>query len=55
MKSLKLLKNKKRKKTIPEENKEIEIIFEEETNDIAEDSVIRFDLFDTPEIEPELK
>ena len=46
---------KKEEKTIPEENKEIEIIFEEETNDIAEDSVIRFDLFDTPEIEPELK
>jgi hypothetical protein len=46
---------KKEEKTIPEENKDIEIIFEEETNDIAEDSVIRFDLFDTPEIEPELK
>ena len=49
------VEKQKEEKTIPEENKEIEIIFEEETNDIAEDSVIRFDLFDTPEIEPELK
>jgi hypothetical protein len=46
---------KKEEKTIPEENKDIEIIFEEETNDIAEDSVIRFDLFDTPEIEPSIE
>lgn len=46
---------KKEEETIPDENKEIEIIFEEETNDIAEDSIIRFDLFATPEIEPETK
>ena len=52
---LEVVEKQKEEKTIPEENKEIEIIFEEETNDIAEDSVIRFDLFDTPEIEPELK
>lgn len=41
----------KEDETIPDENKDIEIIFEEETNDIAEDSIIRFDLFATPEIE----
>lgn len=46
---------KKEEETIPEENKEIEIIFEEETNDIAEDSIIRFDLFATPEIESEVE
>jgi len=45
---------KKEEETIPEENKEIEIIFEEETNDIAEDSIIRFDLFATPEVEEEV-
>ena len=44
---------KKEEETIPDENKDIEIIFEEETNDIAEDSIIRFDLFATPEIESE--
>lgn len=42
---------KKEEETIPDENKDGEIIFEEETNDIAEDSIIRFDLFATPEIE----
>ena len=41
--------------TIPDENKDIEIIFEEETNDIAEDSIIRFDLFATPEIDSEVE
>ena len=41
----------KEEETIPDENKDREIIFEEETNDIAEDSIIRFDLFATPEIE----
>jgi len=46
---------KKEEDTIPDENKDLEIIFEEETNDIAEDSIIRFDLFATPEIEPETK
>ena len=46
---------KKEEETIPEENKEIEIIFEEETNDIAENSIIRFDLFATPEIESEVE
>jgi hypothetical protein len=46
---------KKEEETIPDENKEIEIIFEEETNDIAEDSIIRFDLFATPEIESEVE
>jgi hypothetical protein len=46
---------KKEEETIPEENKEIEIIFEEETNEIAEDSIIRFDLFATPEIESEVE
>jgi hypothetical protein len=45
---------KKEEETIPEENKEIEIIFEEETNDIAENSIIRFDLFATPEVEEEV-
>jgi len=45
----------KEEETIPEENKDIEIIFEEETNDIAEDSIIRFDLFATPEIESEVE
>ena len=45
----------KEEETIPDENKDIEIIFEEETNDIAEDSIIRFDLFATPEIESEMK
>jgi hypothetical protein len=44
---------KKEEETNPDENKDIEIIFEEETNDIAEDSIIRFDLFATPEIESE--
>ena len=44
---------KKEEETIPDENKDIEIIFKEETNDIAEDSIIRFDLFATPEIESE--
>ena len=44
---------KKEEETIPDENKDREIIFEEETNDIAEDSIIRFDLFATPEIESE--
>lgn len=42
---------KKEEETIPDENKDGEISFEEETNDIAEDSIIRFDLFATPEIE----
>jgi hypothetical protein len=46
---------KKEEETIPEENKENEIIFEEETKDIAEDSIIRFDLFATPEIESEVE
>ena len=46
---------KKEEETIPEENKDIEIIFEEETTDIAEDSIIRFDLFATPEIESEVE
>ena len=46
---------KKEDETIPEENKDIEIIFEEETTDIAEDSIIRFDLFATPEIESEVE
>ena len=45
----------KEEETIPDENKDIEIIFEEETNDIAEDSIIRFDLFATPEIESEVE
>jgi hypothetical protein len=46
---------KKEEETNPDENKDIEIIFEEETNDIAEDSIIRFDLFATPEIEYEVE
>ena len=46
---------KKEEETIPEENKDKEIIFEEETTDIAEDSIIRFDLFATPEIESEVE
>lgn len=46
---------KKEEETIPDENKDIEIIFEEETKDIAEDSIIRFDLFATPEIESEVE
>ena len=46
---------KKEEETIPKENKDIEIIFEEETKDIAEDSIIRFDLFATPEIESEVE
>ena len=46
---------KKEEETIPEENKDREIIFEEETNDIAEDSIIRFDLFATSEIESEVE
>lgn len=46
---------KKEEETIPDENKDIELIFEEETNDIAEDSIIRFDLFATPEIEFEVE
>ena len=46
---------KKDKETIPDENKDREIIFEEETTDIAEDSIIRFDLFATPEIESEVE
>ena len=46
---------KKEEETIPNENKDREIIFEEETNDIAEDSIIRFDLFATPEIESEVE
>ena len=45
----------KEEETIPDENKDIEIIFVEETNDIAEDSIIRFDLFATPEIESEVE
>jgi hypothetical protein len=45
----------KEEETIPDENKDREIIFEEETNDIAEDSIIRFDLFATPEIESEVE
>ena len=45
----------KEDETIPDENKDIEIIFEEETNDIVEDSIIRFDLFATPEIESEVE
>lgn len=45
---------KKEEETIPEENKDREIIFEEETKDIAEDSIIRFDLFASPEIESEV-
>ena len=45
----------KEEETIPDENKDIEIIFEEETNEIAEDSIIRFDLFATPEIESEVE
>ena len=45
----------KEEETIPDENKDIEIIFEEETNDIAEDSIIRFDLFATPEIDSEVE
>jgi len=46
---------KKEEETIPNENKDREIIFKEETNDIAEDSIIRFDLFATPEIESEVE
>lgn len=46
---------KKEEETIPDEKKDIELIFEEETNDIAEDSIIRFDLFATPEIESEVE
>lgn len=46
---------KKEEETIPNKNKDREIIFEEETNDIAEDSIIRFDLFATPEIESEVE
>ena len=46
---------KKEEETIPDENKDIELIFEEETNDIAEDSIIRFDLFANPEIESEVE
>ena len=46
---------KKEEETIPDENKDREIIFEEETTDIAEDSIIRFDLFATPEIESEVE
>ena len=46
---------KKEEETIPDENKDREIIFEEETNDIAEDSIIRFDLFATPEIDSEVE
>ena len=46
---------KKEEETIPDENKDREIIFEEETNDIPEDSIIRFDLFATPEIESEVE
>lgn len=46
---------KKEEETIPKENQDREIIFEEETNDIAEDSIIRFDLFAPPEIESEMK
>jgi hypothetical protein len=46
---------KKEEETNPDENKDREIIFEEETNDIAEDSIIRFDLFATPEIESEVE
>ena len=46
---------KKEEETNPDENKDIEIIFEEETNDIAEESIIRFDLFATPEIEYEVE
>jgi hypothetical protein len=46
---------KKEEETIPDENKDKEIIFEEETNDIAEDSIIRFDLFATPEIDSEVE
>ena len=46
---------KKEEETNPDENKDIEIIFEEETNDIAEESIIRFDLFATPEIESEVE
>ena len=45
----------KEEETIPDENKDIKIIFEEETNDIAEDSIIRFDLFATPKIESEVE
>ena len=45
----------KEEETIPDENKDIEIIFEDETTDIAEDSIIRFDLFATPEIESEFE
>jgi hypothetical protein len=46
---------KKEEETIPEENIDREIIFEEETTDIAEESIIRFDLFATPEIESEVE
>ena len=46
---------KKEEETNPDENKDIEIIFEEETNDIAEDSIIRFDLFASPEIKSEVE
>ena len=46
---------KKEEETIPKENQDREIIFEEETTDIAEDSIIRFDLFATPEIESEVE
>ena len=46
---------KKEEETIPKENQDREIIFEEETNGIAEDSIIRFELFATPEIESEMK
>ena len=46
---------KKEEETIPKQNQDREIIFEEETNGIAEDSIIRFDLFATPEIESEVE
>ena len=44
---------KKKEETIPDENKDIELIFEDTAKDKSDETIIRFDLFATPEIESE--
>lgn len=46
---------KKEEETIPEENKDLEFFFEDTAKDKSDETIIRFDLFATPEIESEEK
>jgi hypothetical protein len=46
---------KKEEETIPDENKDLEFFFEDTAKDKSDETIIRFDLFATPEIESEVE